>query len=105
MPVAPAQHAAVAVLNRAAFGRDAEGELVSRLREGGLTVVELAMLDQDGVVGHILFSRLILEIDGRTVTAASLAPVCVRADRQRKGIGRSLCGKVLQRCGHRAAKR
>jgi putative acetyltransferase len=93
--VALAQHAAVAALNRAVFGRDAEGGLVSRLREGGLILVELAMLDQDEVVGHILFSRLIVDIDGRVVTAASLAPMSVQADRQRKGIGAELVREGL----------
>jgi putative acetyltransferase len=95
VPVAPAQHAAVAALIRAAFGRDAEDELVSRLREGGLMLVELAMAHQDKIIGHILFGRLIVEIDGRAVTAASLAPVSVQANRQRKGIGTDLVREGL----------
>lgn len=94
VPVAPAQYAAVAALNRAGFGRDAEGELVSRLREDGLMLVDLAMLDQDEIVGHILFSRLILEIDGRTVMAASLLCASERIASATASV-QSLCGKVL----------
>jgi putative acetyltransferase len=81
---------AIAALNRAAFGGDAEPQLVSRLREEGAGLVELAALDRGEVIGHILFSQLTVEIDGRAVKAAALAPMAVRPDRQREGVGSEL---------------
>ena len=95
VPVAPTHHTAVAELNRVAF-RGGEGELVKRLREEGLMLVELVAVDGNEVVGHILFSRLAVEVDGRPVMAASLAPMSVRADRQREGIGAALIRKGLE---------
>src|SRR5215472_14754371 len=86
----PDRSAAVADLNRSAFGSDAEGALVARLRDDGLVLVERVALDADGLVGHILFSRLDVEIDGRTVSSAALAPMAVRPDRHRQGIGSRL---------------
>ena len=44
--VAATHHTAVALLNRATFGGDAECELISRLREEGLGLVERVALDR-----------------------------------------------------------
>ena len=89
-------HMAIATLNRAEFGGDEEIQLILRLRREGLRLVELVALDRGEVVGHILFSRLAVEIDGRAVMAASLAPVAVRADRQREGVGSALVREGLE---------
>jgi len=86
----PDRYAAIADLNRTAFGSDAEGALIARLRDEGLVLVERVALDADGLVGHILFSRLDVEIDGRKVSSAALAPMAVRPDRHRQGIGSRL---------------
>jgi putative acetyltransferase len=86
----PDAYAAIADLNRTAFGTDAEGALIARLRDDGLVLVERVALDADGLVGHILFSRLDVEIDGRKVSSAALAPMAVRPDRHRQGIGSRL---------------
>jgi putative acetyltransferase len=86
----PDHYAAVADLNVTAFGSDAEGALISQLRDDGLVLVERVALDGDGLVGHILFSHLGLEVDGRTVSSAVLAPMAVRPDRHRQGIGSRL---------------
>jgi putative acetyltransferase len=86
----PDRYAAIAELNRAAFGSNAEGALVSRLRDNGLVLAERIALDVDEVVGHIVFSGLSVEIEGRAVRAAALAPMAVHPDRQRNGIGSRL---------------
>ena len=88
--VTPDRYAAIADLNHATFGSDAEGALIARLRDDGLVLVERAALDADELVGHILFSRLKVEIEGRAVRSAALAPMAVRPDRQRQGIGSRL---------------
>jgi putative acetyltransferase len=84
----------VAALNREAFGGDEEVLLIERLRADRLIAVSLVAVEDASLVGHILFSDLAVEVDGRPVRAVSLAPMCVRTDRQRQGIG-----SVLVRAG------
>ena len=86
----PDRYAAIADLNRTAFGSDAEGALIARLRDDGLVLVERVAREADRLLGHILFSRLDIEIDGRPVSSAALAPIAVRPDRHRQGIGSCL---------------
>ena len=86
----PEHYAAIADLNRTAFGSDAEGTLIARLRDDGLVLIECAALDAGGLIGHILFSRLDVEIDGHKVSSATLAPMAISADRQRQGVGSRL---------------
>jgi putative acetyltransferase len=87
----------IADLHRAAFGGEFEAELVARLHRDGLVAVSLVALDDNAIVGHILFSALAVEVDGRTVRAVSLAPLAVRPDRQRTGIGARLVEAGLAR--------
>jgi putative acetyltransferase len=91
----PDRYAAIADLNRSAFGSDAEGAVIARLRDDGLVLVERVAIDADGLVGHILFSRINVEIDGRTVSSAALAPIAVRPERHRQGIGSRLARRGL----------
>lgn len=100
----PADHAAVRVVNRLAFGENDEANLVDALRAGGYTRLSL-VAEQDGaVVGHLLFSRLPIETASGTVEALSLSPVAVLPGRQRQGIGSQLIRSGLAMCrerGHR----
>jgi putative acetyltransferase len=80
----------IAALNRAAFGGEDELDLIERLRADGIVAVSLVALEDASLVGHILFSDLAVELDGRPVRAAALAPMCVRGDRQRQGIGSAM---------------
>jgi putative acetyltransferase len=89
-PEEPDDAPAVAALNREAFGGDDEPELIERLRADRLVVASLVALEEASLVGHILFSDLAVELDDRPVRAVSLAPMCVRGDRQRQGIGSAL---------------
>jgi len=47
-------------------------------------------LEGKAVVGHILFSDLAVQIDGRPISAASLAPLAVRPDFRGRRIGTRL---------------
>ncbi|HWL03358.1 MAG TPA: N-acetyltransferase [Xanthobacteraceae bacterium] len=77
---------AVHALLVAVFDGAAEAGLVRRLRAEG--DIALALVEEQGgqVVGHIAFPRL--HVDGLPV--AGLAPLGVRPDRQRAGIGQRL---------------
>lgn len=89
----PADHPAIAEVNASAFGGPDEARLVERLRAGGDVLFEL-VADEDGeIVGHILFSRLWAD---RLELFAALAPMAVRPDRQRDGLGSSLVRAGLE---------
>jgi putative acetyltransferase len=86
-------HAAIAAVVEAAFGRPDEARLVHALRAAGDAMFEL-VADEDGaVVGHILFSRLYAD---RAELIAALAPVAVQPDRQASGLGSALVRAGLE---------
>ena len=84
--------AAVHALVTAAFGRSDEADLVDRLREDGSVVLSLVALDDNVIVGHILLTRM-----EAPFTALALAPLAVRPDNQRSGIGSQLVHAALDR--------
>jgi putative acetyltransferase len=101
----PVDGGRIAEVNRLAFGQVAEAALVAGLRDGGFVRVELVAEVDGEVVGHILFGapRIMTE-DGGFVQALSLAPMAVRPDHQRCGIGSRLVEAGLATCrefGHR----
>ncbi len=85
-------------VNQRAFGRDDEADLVERLRADGDVVFELVATDGGEVVGHVLFSELAMVTSARDVRAVALAPLAVRPDRQRQGIGSALVRAGLEVC-------
>jgi putative acetyltransferase len=89
-PESPDDAPAVAALNREAFGGEDEVLLIERLRADGIITVSLVAVEDASLAGHILFSDLAVEVDARPVESVSLAPMCVRTDRQRQGIGSAL---------------
>jgi putative acetyltransferase len=80
----------IGTLNQKAFGGDYEAQLIDKLRAAHLIVASLVALDGNEIIGHLLFSSLAVEIDGRNVNAVALAPVAVSPARQRQGIGSKL---------------
>jgi len=75
-----------------AFRGLAEAKLVDDLRRSGDAVISLVAADGDRVLGHVLFSKL-----NAPIRALALAPVGVRPDFQRQGIGSALIRKGLER--------
>lgn len=74
-------------INKTAFGSQDEADLVDELRTEGVVLVSLVAEIQEQIVGHILFSRMSIETPGGSVPAASLAPMAVLPEHQRRGIG------------------
>ena len=68
------------------------------LRAEGAVASSLVAIEDGQVVGHILFSEMTIDTEGGPVRAASLAPLAVRPDRQRQGIGSALVERGLQAC-------
>src|SRR5689334_20237259 len=83
----PSDHAGIAEVVAAAFGREDEARLVERLRADGDVVLEEVAVEGDAVVGHILFSRVWADHQG---LFAALAPLAVRPDRHGAGLGSAL---------------
>lgn len=80
----------ISEITRAAFRGDYEVALIEKLRGARLVIVSLVAVDDGSVIGHILFSELGVEVDGRRVKSAALAPMAVQPNRQRQGIGSKL---------------
>jgi putative acetyltransferase len=59
-------------------------------------IASLVALARAKIVGHILFSMLPAEMDGRTIRAAALAPMAVQPDLQNQSIGSKLVEEGLK---------
>jgi putative acetyltransferase len=83
-----------------AFGRDDEAGLIDRLRDTCEFVPELSLVavSLGRIIGHIFFTRLI--IDGResAVRSLALAPIAVLPLWQRRGTGSALVKAGLAEC-------
>lgn len=90
-----ADRPAVHAVNEAAFDTPAEADLIDALRGTTAWLPELSLVaEQDGeIVGHLLLS--LVDVDG--TPTLSLAPMAVRPDRQRAGIGTALVTAALER--------
>ena len=88
-PERPEDASRIHEVNELAFGQPAEADLVERLREA--CADSLSLVAEDGaLVGHILFTPVTIDGDGRRVVGMGLAPMAVHPDRQRQGIGSQL---------------
>ena len=82
-------------LNTAAFdGRTEEADLVDSLRSSGDLLLSLIAVRDSEPVGHIAFSRLIVDAADGPVGGVALAPVSVHPGCQSEGVG-----SVLIRAG------
>lgn len=92
----PSNDEAIRRLNDTAFGGTSETLLVDALRVAGLAAIELVSIDDADAIGHILLSRLDVRVGGKPVRALALAPMSVRPNRQRRGIGSALVRAGLE---------
>ena len=74
-----------------AFGRPDEARLVEALRGEGSILLSLIAEIDGCVAGHILFTRMWIEIpDGSRIPSVALAPLAVLPQWQRRGVGGTL---------------
>lgn len=91
--VRTADYPAIRAVVEAAFGKPDEADLVERLRAAGDVVFELVEEEDGEIVGHILYSRLWAD---SVQLFAALAPLAVRPDRQRSGVGKRLTAASIE---------
>ena len=81
---------AVRLLNDRAFDGPGEGRIVDRIRLACDDFISLFAVDDDTVVGHILFSPAVIDGDAKFVKGMGLAPMSVAPERHGEGIGSKL---------------
>lgn len=85
-------------LHERAFGRAAEAELLRRVRPAAAPELSLIALEDQQVVGHVLFTPVTIEGASSSLTAVGLGPMAVLPERQRLGIGSQLVHRGLDAC-------
>jgi putative acetyltransferase len=90
----PEDAAQVRHVNQLAFGQPLEANLVEKLQQGCTDSLSLVAEDES-IVGHILFTPVLIEGAGRRVVGMGLGPMAVLPDRQRQGVGSQLVKRGL----------
>lgn len=88
---------AIRSIGEAAFGQRDEADLVEALVANGDDALELVATLDGVLVGHLLFSVLMVESPNRSYAAVALAPLSVHPDFQRRGIGTILVEEAHRR--------
>jgi putative acetyltransferase len=83
-------------VNEQAFEAPEEARIVDDLREKCPDALSLVAEDEGEIVGHIFFSPVEVESSGTIIKGMGLAPMAVRPDRQRQGIGSQLARAGLE---------
>ncbi|WP_119943295.1 N-acetyltransferase [Neorhizobium sp. NCHU2750] len=99
-PEHPGDEDAIHHLTQAAFAPMAyssktEGAIIRALRQGGDLTLSLVAEEDGEIVGHVAFSPV--TIDGHYDDWFGLGPISVRADRQKRGIGRAMIREGIHR--------
>jgi putative acetyltransferase len=88
-------------LNFLAFGyREDESQLVERIRNSDEFIPEISIVAEIGneIVGHILLSKAVVEDKEESHEVIVLAPIAVKPNYQKQGIGSKLINEGLGKC-------
>jgi len=90
---------AISMINDMAFGQESEGNLIVKLRKSKSFIKDLSLVACMGneIIGHILFSKIIIKNDTEEFESLALAPMAVIPEFQGLGIGSQLINKGLQK--------
>ena len=96
----PIDSGAIRYVHEAAFGRRDEADIVHRIRNSCGYIPSLSLVaDSDGyIIGHAMFSEVMVNSGQATWKAVVLGPIAVQPDLQRQGIGGMLVRAGLERC-------
>lgn len=93
-PAKPEDYPSIRRVHTDAFAGTDEADIIEQLRKDGDALVELVAEDADGVVGHIMFSRMASEGG----SFAALGPLAVSSARQNEGVGAQLSRAGVEAC-------
>ncbi|MBK9709501.1 MAG: N-acetyltransferase [Acidobacteria bacterium] len=94
----PDDYPAVREIIERAFGGIAEARIVDLIRAANKDLVSLVAVDQNRVVGHILFSPVTVAEAPENFRGVGLAPLSVLPEFQNTGIGSRLVREGLEAC-------
>ncbi len=102
IPESPDHYPAIRQVTIDAFeaselGYGGEADLIDAVRRQCKDFLSLVALEDDKVVGHLLFSPATIRSGSAIVQGMALAPMTVLPARQRKGIGAALVEEGLRR--------
>ena len=94
-PERPGDEGAIHAVEKAAFGKELEPQIVDDVRASDAFVPELSLVHEDAgeIVGHVMVSRGHVEPSGDEILL--LGPIGVTPERQGEGIGRALVEAAL----------
>jgi len=92
-----ADAAAIRAVLEAAFPQSVEADLVDKLRLACAERVSLVAVEDDRVVGHILFTPATIERPEGPLAGYGLAPMAVLPEFQNRGIGSALVRAGIER--------
>ncbi|MBN1572176.1 MAG: N-acetyltransferase [Deltaproteobacteria bacterium] len=87
-------------LHLSAFGRRVEPELVGKIRskENFIPELSLVAVNENKILGHLLFSIITIESEGKEIPVLALSVISVLPEYQKKGIGTKLIKRGLEKC-------
>ncbi|MBK6964096.1 MAG: N-acetyltransferase [Bacteroidales bacterium] len=96
-PELSGDYAKITRLNDLAFGQPGEGKLIEALRLNPLFIkgLSLVAIIRGEIVGHILFSPVLIRSENKVFRSLALAPMSVLPGFQGKGIGSALISAGL----------
>lgn len=86
-PEQPDDIAEVRAINETAFGGPAEAAIVDSLRKACPDAISLVAVEDNRVLGHIIFSPVVVSSGSEATQGMGLGPMAVLPERQRQGIG------------------
>ena len=86
--------AGIRAVEEAAFRRTREADLVDRLRADRATVFSLVAVQDDRVIGHVIFSKM-----DAPFRALGLGPLAVLPQHQRAGVGSRMIQEGISQAG------
>ena len=94
----PGDEEAIRHVNEQAFAGPKEADLVDALRKRNAVALSMVALENDNIVGHILFAEVAIDQTAHELRALDLGPMAVLPPYQRRGIGSQLVRIGLDEC-------
>lgn len=92
----PGDEAAIRTVNEKTFGQPTDANIVDSLCRQCSDRLSLVAVSSRQIVGHILFTPVVIESAHETCSGMGLAPMAVLSEHQRQGIGTQLVQTGLE---------